>query len=295
MRNDFCVFILTHGRCGRVSTIKALRTFKYTGRIFLVVDDEDAQLDAYLKRYGERVLVFSKADIASRFDEGDNFSDRRTVFYARNACFDLARRVGVRYFMQCDDDYSGFYLRMNARGAYGTWRADRLDDVLEAMIDYFASTPALSIAMSQGGDHMADSEFKQEAYATPLRKAMNTFLCDVERPFKFIGRVNEDVNTYVDAARRGDLFLTIPTIQVNQKQTQTNAGGMTSIYKDWGTFLKSFYSIMYAPSAVKIASMSGQRSHGRGPARGERQYRTHHNVIWRNAAVAIIDEKYRKL
>jgi hypothetical protein len=294
MRNDFCIFILTHGRVGRVATIKALRSFRYTGRTYLVVDDEDKDLPAYQERYGERVLVFSKKEIEGRFDVGDNLEGRSGVIYARNVCWDLARRVGARYFMQLDDDYTGFYIRRNARGIYGTWRVDSLDTVLEAMIEYLAATPALTIAMSQGGDHMGDSEANQGAFTTPLRKAMNTFLCDVERPFTFMGRVNEDTTAYVDAARRGELMLTIPTIQVNQGQTQKNPGGMTTIYLDYGTYLKSFYSVMYIPSAVKIAAMSGARSHARGAAVGEREWRIHHVVNWRHAAVAILDPKYRK-
>lgn len=70
-----------------------------------------------------------------------------------------------------------------------------------------------------------------------------------------MGRINEDVNTYTNLGRRGELFMTIGAVQLGQKQTQKNSGGMTELYLDSGTYVKSFYSVMYAPSCVKISLM----------------------------------------
>lgn len=274
MRSDFCIFVLTYGRANSVYTVETLRGFKYTGKIYLVVDDGDPQLPAYRSRYGDQVLVFSKAEIAARYDEGDNQLDRRTVFYARNACWDLARKVGVRYFMECDDDYTSFYVRRNADNEYGSYQARFLDEAIGAMVEYFAGIPALSIAMAQGGDFIAGED------ANPnRRKAMNTFICDVERPFSFVGRLNEDVNTYTSLGRTGELFLTIPTIQVNQKQTQTNPGGMTDTYLEGGTYPKSFFSVMYTPGAVKVGTLRA---------------RIHHKILWSATCAQILREEYRK-
>lgn len=74
--NGFVAFILTHGRPDRVLTYEKLRKHGYTGKIYIVCDDEDKTLPEYRKRFGD-VLVFSKSEIAKTFDEGDNFGDRR--------------------------------------------------------------------------------------------------------------------------------------------------------------------------------------------------------------------------
>ena len=87
MRDDFCIFILTHGRADRVHTLTTLKRCGYTGKVYLVIDDEDATAPDYYARYGEQVLMFSKEAISKTFDEGDNFNDRRTITYARNACW----------------------------------------------------------------------------------------------------------------------------------------------------------------------------------------------------------------
>lgn len=283
MRNDFVALILTNRRPDRVFTYETLRRFGYTGRILLVVDDEDPTRDAYLERFGADVLTFSKADIAARFDEGDNFNDRRSIFYARNASFELARAAGYKYFIQLDDDYTGLYFRFDAEQRYGVWRAECLDQILEAFLDYFVTIPALSICFSQGGDHMGGAKgtgFGDQIMAR--RKAMNTFICSVDRPFRFIGRMNEDVNTYTSLGRRGELFLTITPVQVNQKQTQSNGGGMTELYADTGTYTKTFYSVMYAPSCVKVAEL------------GSASRRIHHKITWPATAVKILHERHRK-
>jgi hypothetical protein len=282
MREDFCALILTHGRPDRVFTLRMLEEFGYTGKVFLVVDDEDASADEYRRLHGDKVLTFSKREAAAYTDDGDNFPGRRGVVYARNASFDLARSVGCRYFIQLDDDYTGLYFRFGPDQKYGAWRAECLDDILEAFLEYFETIPALSICFSQGGDHIGGAQGSFGEEITARRKAMNTFICDVQRPFRFMGRINEDTSCYVEAGRRGELFLTVPSVQVNQKQTQQNPGGLTEIYLDAGTYVKSFYSVMYAPSCVKVADM------------GETERRIHHKIDWPSTAVQIVRERHRK-
>lgn len=286
MRDDFCALILTHGRPDRVFTLRALETHGYTGKVYFVVDDEDKTLPQYRELYGDRVLTFSKAEIAARFDEADNFNDRRAIFYARNAAFDLAASVGCRYFIQLDDDYSGFYYRFDGAGEYGNWKLDPLDWIFERLVEYLAATPFASIAISQGGDHIGGGDAKKVVGAK--RKAMNSFICDTERRFAFVGRINEDVNTYTGEQRRGLAFLSIMAAQVNQKATQSNAGGMTELYLDSGTYVKSFYSVMLAPSCVKVSELGDPRVEGVG------HRRLHHLIDWNAAAPLILEERHRK-
>lgn len=99
MRSDFCIFILTHGRPNKIYTWNLLQRSGYTGKTYFVVDDEDSFRQQYVDNFGGRVLVFSRQEIARHFDEGDNFDDRRSIFYARNACFELAVKVSCKYFI----------------------------------------------------------------------------------------------------------------------------------------------------------------------------------------------------
>lgn len=103
-----------------------------------------------------------------------------------------------------------------------------------------------------------------------------------DRPFRFVGRVNEDTNTYVMLGNQGKLFFTVTNTQITQAQTQKNAEGMTTLYLDYGTYVKSFYSVIVAPQAVRVAEM------------GAHHQRMHHRVDWNKCVPKIISDRYRK-
>jgi hypothetical protein len=282
MRNNFCAFILSHGRPDRVHTYNTLIKAGYTGKVYIVIDDEDATADEYRRLYGDKVLQFCKHKYADRLDEGDNTGKRISTIYARAAMFDLAPQVACKYFIQLDDDYTSMLFRLDANGSY-RYREFRnsADEVFDAMLQFADTTGCLAVAMSQGGDFIGGG-----GGLRLKRKAMNSFVCSIDRPWVMIGRMNEDVSTYVTEGRKGRLFFTTTQIQLNQKQTQANAGGMSGLYLDNGTYVKSFYSVMYAPSCVQIGTLGDPRS---------KAYRIHHKINWHNTSPKILREEYRKV
>lgn len=282
MRDDFCIFILTHGRPDNLKTLKTLEKCGYSGRLYLVIDDEDKTANEYKSKYGDMVLQFSKEEIESRIDPGDNFQDRRTILHARNACFDLAKKVGVKYFMQLDDDYTSFHLRFGSDGKAMHPRVNKMDDLLSCILDFFVVTPALSVAIAQGGDYLGGCIGTQRSLR---RKAMNTFICSVDRPFKFRSTFNEDVATYTTLSRQGHLFFTVMQAQVVQLQTQSNEGGITELYKRFGTYVKSFSTIMHCPSSVQVGTIGDHRSP---------HYRIHHKINWHKTAPKILRDEHKK-
>lgn len=280
--DDFCAFILTHGRPESVITHDTLRKQGYTGKIYFIVDDADKTLDAYKKKFGKDVIVFSKAEYAVGLDIGDNFPTLRGVNYARNACFDIAKRLGYKYFIELDDDYTAFRYRMNQHGGYADDSIRNMDAILWMMLEFYKKTPALSVAMAQGGDFIGGKNSGFAKVWKPRRKCMNTFFCSTERPFLFVSRMNDDVTTYLSLGRRGNLFLTIPQLVVMQRQTQSAAGGLTEMYLDMGTYVKSFYSVVFTPSCVKVSEM------------GTTNRRLHHKTNWDKAVPMIVSEELRR-
>lgn len=282
MRNDFAAFILSHGRANKIYTYNNLRKSGYTGKIYIVIDDEDATKSEYINKYGNDVIEFCKKVYADQTDEGDNFDNRRTTTHARNAIFEIAKEKGYRYFVMLDDDYTDFIYKFNGHGEFEENRIYSLDKIFQSMLDYLDVTAAHSVAMAQNGDFIGGSSGTMARKVKPRRKCMNTFFCRTDKPFQFISRLNEDVNTYMTLGAKGVLFLTIPNIAIIQKQTQANSGGMTEAYLDSGTYVKSFYTVMYAPSCTKIAMM------------GEKHRRLHHRISWRHAVPQIVHEQYKK-
>lgn len=275
IRSDFCAFILSHGRADNVITYNLLRKLNYTGPIYIVIDNEDEEANEYYERYGDEVVMFNKPYIANTFDACDNQKNRKTIVYARNACFELARELGYKYFIELDDDYYYFgHKNPNESSCY----IYDLDNMFNILTNFLESTPISSVAFAQGGDHIGVFD----GHIMVKRKAMNSFICSVDKPFTFIGRINEDVNTYVRLGGLGKIFLTIMNIKLDQKDTQTNGAGMTDVYLEGGTYIKSFYSVMINPSCVKVRSM------------GVSSKRLHHSISWENAVPCILRKEYKK-
>ena len=284
-QSDFAIFILTHGRPTNIKTMATLKECGYTGRLYLVVDDEDKTLDKYIANFGkDRVVVFNKKEMADQVDEGNNFDERRTITHARNACFKIAKDLGIKYFMELDDDYISFEYRYVSRCGekLKVHYVSNLDAVLGLYLEFYKATGFSSIAFAQGGDFIGGVENKYATKKPLIRKCMNSFICSTDRPFQFIGAMNEDVNTYVTLGSRGVLFGTIPMISLVQTATQSQKHGITDMYLRFGTYCKAFTTVMMHPSSVRISMMNTSNP------------RIHHLIKWQNTTPMIVSEQHRK-
>ncbi len=282
MREDFCLFILTHGRPNNIPTLKSIKREGYTGKYYLVVDDKDKDKEEYIEKYGSDVILFNKDEIEPKIDMGDNFPEQNTVLYARNALPDIARGMGIKYYMELDDDYSCFDFRFNKKGEFKHSHVKDLDFILEAMVKFYIKAGITCLAFAQGGDFIGGKEGGMGKDIILKRKAMNTMLCSTDREFYYLGRMNDDVNAYIRHGQVGKLFFTTNIVAINQAKTQASAGGLTEMYLQMGTYVKSFYSVMFCPSFVKISKM------------GNKDMRIHHKIAWNHAVPCIINERYRK-
>jgi hypothetical protein len=278
--NDFAVFILTHGRPENIYTLKTLKNSGYTGKIIIIIDNEDKTADKYLDKYNN-IEIFNKKEIAKTFDEYDNFEDRRSIVYARNACFQIAKKLNIKYFIQLDDDYTYFEFRIYNINNQKPKKVKNLNTVLLALLNFYKKTNFATISIAQGGDFIGGKNNIMAKKPTIFRKCMNSFICSTSRQFNFIGRINEDVNTYTKKQSTGLLMGTIPFVALGQKTTQKNKGGMTDLYLDSGTYVKSFYSVIGMPSAVKIKPM------------GDKHKRLHHHIKWDYAVPKILNQKQK--
>lgn len=282
MRRDFVVFILTHNRSDVICTNKALKRAGYTGKIIYVLDNEDATIQQYKDKFGEsNIYVFDKIKKAKEVDSMDLSDDRRAILYARNACYDIAKELGYKYFLQLDDDYSNFRGRRLINNKFASIYVRDFDGIVDSMIEFLESSGASTVAMSQIGDFIGGTGSK--LYKDEIsRKAMNAFFCKTDRPIVFKGRMNEDVTAYVSEGSRGKLFFTVRDVSIDQLATQSLSGGMSESYSASGTYIKSFYTVMCCPSCVKVYVV------------GTTHKRLHHSIDWNCAVPKIISDIYKK-
>lgn len=278
----FAIFILSNGRANNISTIRAIEKAGYTGKYYIVCDNEDETLTEYIEKFGnDNVKVFNKKKVADEIDTGTNDQDRRAVVFARNACFDLAKELNLDYFMELDDDYVEFEFRRQDGNVLRCKAMKNMDKVISIMIRFLEDSGAKTIAMAQGGDLIGGAQ--SGSWKEMLRrKAMNSFVFRTNDRLWFVGKSNEDVSTYVTESNRGVLFFTFCKIALKPKRTQSVQGGMTEFYSKNAGFTKPFSSVIFAPQAIKVSTM------------GENHKRFHHLVSWNNCAPKILNAKWKK-
>jgi len=281
------MMILTHGRPDRVHTYDSLRRQGYTGRICILIDNEDKMRAEYERKFGDQVYVFDKVAESKNTDAGDNFPHRKAIVYARNASFKAAEDLGYRYFVQLDDDYTKYIYRFGPNFEFKNTgqglQIASMDNVVAALSDFYKLSGAASMSVSQDGDFIGGEGNMHIKDGWILkRKCMNFWFCDTQKPISFMGHMNEDCTAYVLNGLRGKLFFHVALVSLTQKPTQQTAGGMTEVYLESGTYVKTFYTVMAAPSCTKINTVC--------PFSG----RIHHSIKWNNACPKIIDEKWRR-
>ena len=277
---DFAVFILSHGRADTISTYKALRDGGYTGRTYVVIDNEDDQEDLYRQKFGDDIIQFDMREYLEKTDLGDLDTDRRIGVFARNFIQDEAKLLGYKFHLQLDDDVHGFTYRFAQGKVLRALHCSHLDEVFSGMVEYMKETPITSLSFALSAYNMGgvDGSIKEGM----TRKTMTTFLMRADDVQYFHMRMNDDITTSLINGMRGKLYYSYLPIEVEVDKTQVKAGGMTDIYQKNGTYRKSFYSVMCCPSCVKVSAM------------GITDYRIHHTISWNNAVPKLLSERWCK-
>lgn len=273
MKCNFAVFIFCWGRPNFANTVTTLRRCGYTGRIIMLLDNLDETRWQYIEKYGEKdCYVFDKKKVAESVDTMNNFGKYNSTVFVENVMYEAARFFNLDYFAAMCDDYLQFsHKRERER------RTRKLDDVLALFIDCLQSAKGIKmLAFAQGGDYATNDK------PMTKRKVMNSFICATDRPSVFKGQMNDDVNMYVYNGLRGCVYLTYNRFMIHQPPTQIIKGGLSEVYKEFGTYAKSFYSVMLWPSGVKIHLM------------GHKNPRIHHRIDQIKTFPMIIRELHKK-
>lgn len=282
---SFGVIILSHGRAGRIDTIKTLKREGYTGETYILCDDEDEELAEYKKLYGESVIEFDKQAAYERTDTMNCEGKKASVVYARNEAFSVASKLGLDVFLMLDDDYLAFEHRWVKNGKLKCAEAKDLDKIFEIYVRFLLDSGADCVTTLQGGDLIGGADHFERVNV--IRKAYNVYFFRSDNPVEFKGASNEDMVMTLLEGERGKVILGPKQLVVRAQRTQKRSGGLTDLYLEEGTYVKSFYAVMAAPSAVKIRDLHVYQ--------GRREsWREHHEVSWRYARPEILNEGWKK-
>lgn len=277
MRDDFAVFILTHGRASSQKTLRTIQKCGYTGKIYLIVDDEDEQQDEYIRLYGDKVKRFSKRKIENRFDTMTNRKEYRAVVYARNAAYQIANNLGIRWIFMCDDDITSFRYRILRGNKLKGVTIQDIDSLFELMAGIMEAGRLAIFGFSQAGAFIGGAN--QMYLSGHQRKIAQAFMLDASNPIEFRGMFFEDLVVALDAGVQGRVAMSTMFVSIQSPQMRSNNGGMQDLYKENSTYTHCFYTVMAYPNVAKIAEKDGEFS-----------LRLNHSAF----APLILNERWRK-
>jgi len=234
-----------------------LRGRKYTGKIFVLIDDEDSAKDSYIERYGDCVRVFHKR---VNFDIGDNFDGPNGIAtFARNECWNVAKAENLKYFLMLDDDLQSIKIRTIKDGGLRSYAINDMDAVIDAYCEFMDSTNIDGTGFGNGGDFIGGAKkIDRQAYKRVL---YNSFLLRTDSRFDFVMRYSEDAVSILLQGIWGRVFIAPLNVQQNfnvyiaQKSAQkqkTIAGGCQDAYGGANGYVLRFYELMAFPSSRKL-------------------------------------------
>lgn len=248
MINNTAVFILSHQRATKITTDMVLRKCGYTGKIYILIDDTDTQLNEYKEIFGDDCIVFSKTEQLKTTDSCDNFGNLKTPLYARNYCFELAKQLNLDYFIMADDDITGLkYAYVNNNVDFIRSKIINIDMVINALTDFINIDNRIACCgfLNSGGYFGGKNGKYREGLG---RNTQQIMLFKTETPTRFLSTKNEDLN--ISIINFDKLFFEVFDLCVVSPQRMTNEGGISysSMYEN------NMYSLMLMPSAIKIVS-----------------------------------------
>ena len=259
MRDDFACIVISHGR-PECSTVKVLRASGYTGKIFIVVDDEDEKLPEYLEKYGEFVHVFHKVE---DFDTGDLGGSMACGVFARNECLKVAEQNELTYYLELDDDCESLVFRYpdgdHLRGA----KARNLDKLFEAICCYFDEAPIQYLGFGNPVDYIGGLPTFENGQINPNRLVMNGYFLRTSNKLVWRARYSDDGITVIDEAQKGHAGFRFNSVMQKfdvwdpKRSGSKITGGSIATYDNEGSYKMRFYAVMFHPDCEKLRTSGG--------------------------------------
>lgn len=245
---NFAVFILSHGRADRVETYSTLKDLGYTGKIYVVVDDEDTQLGLYQERFPDDLLIFDKQTYIDKTDTLETDRKRSSAVYARNFIEHKAKELCLDAFGMFDDDVLNLRYRWIEDGKIRSMKVYQgLDNILEYYTDYMIQSDFQTISFGNvmtfvGGISNLDQRLSKE------RLTFQIHIRNTKYPLEWKSVINNDSITELQSIKLGKIWLSIPWIVYDSPVMNTLSGGMKSVYDSLSSFKRAFYATIAEPS-----------------------------------------------
>lgn len=260
----FAVFILSHKRADRVETFDTLKKSGYTGKIYIVVDDEDPQIDLYRQRFSDRkdveLLLFGKQPMIEIADTIYPEKKRSSALYARNFIESFAELSRIDIFAMMDDDITSFRFRWVENNSVKSQLVTlTMDDVFryygEYMLEADIATTSFPFSMFYiSGTSGLDKKITESRHTYQIHIRNTNF------PVDWVSVINQDTITQLQTMQTGYIWWSIPFLVFDAEPMNSKSGGLKSVYDSIKDFDMAFLAVISNPSCCKVAYSSGPRS-----------------------------------
>ena len=256
MRNNFAVFICTHGRPNKQLTLNTLRRCGYTGKVYLVLDDTDKTIQQYIDNYDANdIIVFDKNHyINNCYDTGDNVGHYKCILYAKMAVEDMAKEFGLSSFMLVDDDITNFRYRYPKENKCASVKIKNMDDALDIYIDFLLENNITALGFGSPSTYFSGARSFEPDEFLRYRGVFQVYIRNTNIPVTWINWYGEDNITLLKSSTAGNLWLQIPYIEYECVLVGDTSkdGGMVDIYKSVDSFELNFNIKRYFPGSINL-------------------------------------------
>lgn len=277
MKNSFAIMIISHKRANTQLTYETLKRTGYTGKVYIIIDDEDDQLELYKEKYGDIVKVFNKDEMLEITDTVDNFKNKTNCVLPSRYLKILAEELKLDYYMRIDDDIEDIRERYIEDNKLRGREVKDLDKIIELFLNYMNNTNISCLSFGNQGGYIGgiNGKFKNGVG----RNNNQNFIFKTKDNLEFIGTRCEDFCTIAKYGNIGKLLFEIYKIGINSPERGSNAGGLQEDYIQSGFYVANFYPIIVAPYCCKIIKRNNNITLKRN---------------WDRFAPKIISEVYKK-
>lgn len=260
MRDDFAIFICTHGRPYKQLTLDSLLRSGYTGKYYLLLDDTDETIQQYIDTYGlDHILVFDKNYFINSSEVGTNDPSFKCILYAKNACEYIAKNLNLSAFVIADDDIQNMRFRWPDSDKLRSMPIiNTMDAVIESYVDFMLNCDVVGLSFGPTLVYFSGVKAFTNECIQKFRIPFNFVFRNCKYPVDWVSSYGEDIVTAVLMGKIGQVWLALPFIQIDMVSPgEAESGGMSATYKEYRKqdlfgFKLVAFDFMYLPSSVKL-------------------------------------------
>lgn len=259
---NYKIFILSYKSANKCQTYDILvNKFNISpNRIFIVIGNDDPQLDDYENVYSQsQLLIFNKNDYLKTTDAHIYPKIMCTSVYAKNFIEDFVQINNIKHFIIIDDDLCDLRFRLPVNNKIINRPCSCLHLIISAYFEYMDNANIDGLCF--GGNNLYMGGIKSYG---PLKRRMftNIYFRKNNYQIKHESAMYEDLTTSLQLAKTGKLIFMLPFImmvfepQYQQLENENNINikqcGLTELYQTFNSYERSFFTFMSFPQQTII-------------------------------------------